>query len=169
MSLCVFVSKCVCARARVCVCVCLYINRQFLFAHMCVWSQFLTIDHRSENFKGPNIWIIWDCVWETHKESQRVRVCVCVCQRMPVFLSLFNDLAQWARTELGHSFLGHLASGTMPLRPQSEQTWRQTHKHTNTHTHTHTHTHTRLYAYTNPPPPLRSHTRIQVPHHRAPL
>lgn len=28
-----------------------YIDRQTLFA--CVWSRFLTSDHRSENFKGP--------------------------------------------------------------------------------------------------------------------
>lgn len=81
-------------------------------------------------------------MFESHTKSRSVCVYVCVCLCTPVFLSLFNDLTQWARTELGRSFLGHLASGPMPSQPQSEQTWRQTHKRT------------RLYAYTNCPPSL---------------
>lgn len=65
------------------------------------------------------------------RHIRRCSICVCVCTRVHAsLLFLFNDLTQWARTELEHSFFGHLASGTMPSQPQSEQTWRHTHTHT---------------------------------------
>lgn len=51
-------------------------------------------------------------------------------------------------------FSGHLASGTMPSQPQSEQTWRQTYIHTHTHT----------LSLKKPP----QHAHIQIPHHRIP-
>lgn len=45
---------------------------------------------------------LFPCLTDTQKAAQCVSVCVCVC--VCVFFSLFNDLTQWARTELGHSF-----------------------------------------------------------------
>lgn len=110
------------------------------------WSQFLTSDHRSENFKGLNSCIICFHVWQTHKKLLSVcvfvHVFVCVC----VFFSLFNDLTQWARTELGHSF--SWASG---VRDDAIATTEWTNMTSNAHTHP------RACACTNPRPlrPLR--------------
>lgn len=124
------------------------------------WSQFLTSDHRSENFKGLNSCIICFHVWQTHKKLLSVcvfvHVFVCVC----VFFSLFNDLTQWARTELGHSF--SWASG---VRDDAIATTEWTNMTSNAHTHP------RACACTNPRPPvpLGCHIHIQVLHNRAPL
>ena len=102
---------------------------------MCVWSQFLTIDHRSENFKGPNLWIIWDCVWETHKESQRVRVCVCVC--VSACQSFSPSLTTWLsgpERNWDTVFSGIWRQGRCH---RDHRVNKHDVKHTNTQTHTH--------------------------------
>jgi len=96
-------------------------------------------------------------------DTQRAAQCVCLCMCLCVCVSFSPSLTTWLsgpERNWDTVFLGHLASGTMPSQPQSEQTWRQTH----THTHVHAPAQTPV-----PLVPLRCHTHIQVLHNRAPL
>lgn len=80
------------------------------------------------------------------KETISVPVCVHAIWSHSLTIWLSGPERNWDKV-----FSGHLASGTMPSQPQSEQTWRQTYTHTHTILEKHPNTHVSRFRTTGSP------------------